>query len=809
MKKRLDRSSVASCRIILAVLTAVLTCGAQYTLWGDEQKSSLKVADKGDTLLNTRSLANAGDLSEQMVAGIHRFLDREIAASIALRETLWSRDFSDPAAYERSIEPNRQRFKEILGVVDSRIAGGFENTSLQNSHHDAMGKGSYTIQNVRWPVFDGVYGEGLLLEPRDKIIANVVALPDATLTPEDISGLGMGLDSKYHLARRLAENGCRVVVPVLLSRDSSFSGSTEQNRWTNLSHREWIWRMAFEVGRTPVGFEIQKVLAAVDCFKTLAQKPGAEVNQRLPIGVAGYGDGGRIALYAAALDSRIQAVMSSGYFDARQRTWTEPVDRTIWSLLKEFGDAEVATLIAPRTLIVEFNPGPIVDAVQLPKPNQRSIAAPGKLVGIDFHSAKTEVDRARALLKDYQSCLHLVHGDSEGALLPGSDPSLHIFLNALGYANNELKESKPTPNLSTAFDITQRQRRTVKELETFTQGLVAQSERIRADQFWSKINDTNAEEWKKSQRKFRKEFDEQVIGKWEEPRLPLNPQSHPAVDSLGKSITSSESKFKAWDVTLDVFPDVFAWGILLIPNDLKANERRPVVVCQHGLEGLPEHCITTDSSTRAWKTYKGYAGQLVELGFVVFVPHNPYRGGDEFRLIQRKSWLLGRHLFSVINAQHECILDWLSTLEFVDANRIAFYGLSYGGKSAMRIPAIHDRYCLSICSGDFNEWVRKNAAIDYPSSYLYTPEYEIFEWNLGHTYNYAEMAALIAPRPFMVEHGFQDRVATPEWASYEYAKVRRFYSQLGIADRTQYEFFDGPHTIHGQGTFRFLQEHLR
>jgi hypothetical protein len=37
----------------------------------------------------------------------------------------------------------------------------------------------------------------------------------------------------------------------------------------------------------------------------------------------------------------------------------------------------------------------------------------------------------------------------------------------------------------------------------------------------------------------------------------------------------------------------------------------------------------------------------------------------------------------------------------------------------------------------------------------------------------------------------------------------RYYDQLGIGDRAELEFFDGPHTIHGQGTFRFLHRHLR
>src|SRR5690606_12937735 len=130
-----------------------------------------------------------------------------------------------------------------------------------------------------------------------------------------------------------------------------------------------------------------------------------------------------------------------------------------------------------------------------------------------------------------------------------------------------------------------------------------------------------------------------------------------------------------------------------------------------------------------------------------------------------------------------------------DPGRIAFYGLSYGGKTAMRVPPLVDEYCLSICSADFNEWVWKNASTRSPYSYVWTGEYEIFEWDLGHTFNYAEMAALIAPRPFMVERGHFDGVAPDETVAHEFAKVRHLYAaRLGLPPETcRIEWFVGPH----------------
>jgi hypothetical protein len=229
------------------------------------------------------------------------------------------------------------------------------------------------------------------------------------------------------------------------------------------------------------------------------------------------------------------------------------------------------------------------------------------------------------------------------------------------------------------------------------------------------------------------------------------------------------------------------------------------VVCQHGLEGRPQHTIGAEGA----HYYSAFSAKLAERGFVTFAPQNLYIFTDRFRSLQRKANPLGKTLYSIIVPQHQQIVNWLKTLDFVDPERIGFYGLSYGGKTAMRVPSIVTDYCLSICSADFNDWVDKNASTRNPRSYAAMGEYEIFEFDLGQTFNYAEMAALIAPRPFMVERGHFDGVADDWTVAFEYAKVRYLYAaRLKIPGRTEIEWFDGPHKINGVGTFDFLHRHL-
>jgi cephalosporin-C deacetylase-like acetyl esterase len=358
---------------------------------------------------------------------------------------------------------------------------------------------------------------------------------------------------------------------------------------------------------------------------------------------------------------------------------------------------------------------------------------------------------------------------------------------------------QPAKALQTAPPL-HRQQRNVSELVEYNQRLLRFSEYERTESFWKKLPPAEAAKWHAQCEPHRKQLWKEVIGQFPAANLPINPRSRKILET---------KKWIAYEIVLDVWTDVFAWGYLLVPKDIEKGEQRPVVVCQHGLEGLPNDVVTRDKNERAFRYYKGFAAELADRGFVTFAPHNPYRGRDAFRVLQRKANSLGRSLFSVIVAQHNRILDWLETQPFVDKSRIGFYGLSYGGKTAMRVPALVPRYCLSICSADFNEWIKKNVTVDARYSYLFTGEYEMFEFNLGHTFNYAEMAALIAPRPFMVERGHKDGVAPDEWVAYEFAKVRRLYANLGIPERTEIEFFNGPHSINAKATYNFLHRHLK
>ncbi len=770
-----------------------------------------------DVMPGTKGLSFKGDMPSLLMQGAHKFIERKIAGSVSERTKFWHRNFDSKDSYEKSVEPNRLRFMSILGIEDKTQPHVSYNLGLKDMYPEVTMRkisdvnepefiaetSTYRVYAVRWPVLNRVNGEGLLLQPKAKALADIIAIPDADQTPEQLVGLSPGIPPESQFARHLAENGFQVLVPVIISRSFLFEGEQKQQ-----TYREWIYRQAFHMGRHVIGYEVQKVMGAVDWFKK-------SDGENTKIGVAGYHEGGLIAFYSAAADSRIDAVMVSGYFQSRARVWDEPIYRNVWGLLSEFGDAEIASLIAPRALIIEHSAIPLNEekvarfSTSQAKVDQFVFTGyKGKLETPVFADVQSEYERLDHLLKPGFQNRYLITAPQHKTTAFGSKAALEKLCSALGskpplqVSNTVLTDSRK------AFDAAGRQRRQVKELEDHVQWLLRVSDQQRNKFFLYKIMpEFGQREWSTKAyhayfspdrfigpaQSYRKYFREEILGKFPDAMLPPNVRTRKVYD---------KEKWTGYEVILDVYEDFSAAGVLLIPKDLKEGEKRPVVVAQHGRNGTPQIVIEGNTS------YNDMAAKLADQGFVVFAPYGLFNGEDQYRFLDRKANTIGKTLFSFIISQHEQYLSWLGALPFVDKDRIAFYGKSYGGETAMRVPSVLEGYCLSICSADFGDWSRKVVDTYNSVSFMNSFEWEMPYFNMGGTFSYAEMAYLIFPRPFMVERGHDDLVQPDEWVASEFAKVKYLYDRFDLADRAQIEYFNGGHASRNEGTFKFLHRFL-
>ena len=775
-------------RLALVVLQLFLF-PTPFLLDGFIHFGNAQEASTANVLVGTSVLDIQGDIASELVDGVDRFLLRELDKSVQRRLAFWPKPSEsdvkvvDDSAYETAMKPLREELRMRIGMIDDRVK--CEAFTVQSVVEPGGSDSNWVASNeacktysVRWRVFDGVDATGLLVVPKGEISFHAVIVPDAGQTPEQLCGYD-GASSLCAL--ELAARGGVIVVPDVIRRNRE-----ARNGRAKLTDQEFLYRSAFALGRHVIGYQVQEISAAFDALlSTYGKKPTL---------IAGWGEGGNLALYAAAVDTRILAACVSGHFGPREGIWSEPIHRNVHGLLNHFGDAQLAAMVAPRSLIIDAVPGPDVDI-----PGEGG--APGRLSGPSIEHAQIEWKNAETLLNPWRLSSRIQMVKPTRIMGKVSSPSLQavqLSLKAIGITDlpDRMRTSRPE-NWSVPYYKSEETRRmdTVSKWNRFQQALLERSATER-DQYWRNLDTKLPESFRESVKPYFEFFRNETIGDWGWEPVPMRPRTRLIYD---------EPKWVGYEVVLDVHEDVIAYGTLLIPRDGKPLKNRPCVVFQHGLEGRPKDTIVGDHPA-----YHDVSKQLVEQGYVVFAPQNLYLFQDRFRSLQRKSNPLGKTLFSTIVAQHKQIVRWLGAREEIDPKRIAFYGLSYGGKSAMRIPALVPEYCLSICSADFNDWVWKNASTTSPYSYVWTGEYEIFEFGLGNHFNYAEMAALIAPRPFMVERGHNDGVAPDERVGLEFAKVNRLYSaKLGLPDRCRIEWFVGPHTIHGKGTFEFLKEHLK
>ena len=322
-------------------------------------------ADPPGPLAGSDLLVSDEPLDRRMMADAHRFIEGKINEAIAAKDQFWQRDFASPQAYDQSIAGNRQRLAFILGIQSAHpptpthlaLPPAAEPPQMLRIGDDThpvpwVNTGGVAITRVRWPVCGDASGEGLLLEPAGDFTASIVVIPDANQTPEQLAGIGPDNDDAEPTALMLARAGARVLVPALIDRrDVTPDGELGQ------SSREWIYRQAFHMGRHILGYEIDTVTAAIDWFEK------THVGDR-PVGLVGSGEGSFIALYAAALDTRVDATLIRGDWVDRGPNWREPIYRNVWALMSQFDDADLATMVAPRTLIAEQTDPPAIDAIR-------------------------------------------------------------------------------------------------------------------------------------------------------------------------------------------------------------------------------------------------------------------------------------------------------------------------------------------------------------------------------------------------------------------------------------------------------------
>jgi len=430
-------------------------------------------------------------------------------------------------------------------------------------------------------------------------------------------------------------------------------------------------------------------------------------------------------------------------------------------------------------------------------------ATPGRLETPEQWVVENEVHRLEELFPRntaVQPLVRMINGSEGTTVQPGSTLALLELLRGLGLAIDRLRPLQPAVDpaeVRERLELDERQRRQVKALEDHLQRLIDTSRQQREESFWRILESDDPGAGRAAlQRRIRKV----LLG---QPDLGLR------AEQVRSRFLREGKGWVAYELQFDS-GGVFPWqALILLPTNLSPGERRPVVVCEHGLGDEPSDLLDETAGSVGDRVYHACAARLAERGFVVVVPRNFFAGANPaFRAVQRKLTPLGLHLVSFALVQHAELRAWLGRQPFVDPERIGLYGFSYGGKLALYVPALLEGYAAADCSANFNDWIRKLVSVQAGFSYVYTAEHEMPEWNMAGTFSHAELAGLIAPRPFLVERGHEDPVSRDDWVTAEFERVKQRYATLGIAESAEFSFFDGKHEANVEAAIRFFERHF-
>lgn len=316
----------------------------------------------------------------------------------------------------------------------------------------------------------------------------------------------------------------------------------------------------------------------------------------------------------------------------------------------------------------------------------------------------------------------------------------------------------------------------------------------------------NHSEW----RAWRKEFSSKLaalMGEWPQ-RCPPRPKILERV---------REDGYTREKVVFNSERDMAVVAYVLVPDGIKHGSKIPGLLCAHGhghgkddVVGI-HHGEESRVTTIRAHNYD-YARQFARRGYFVIAPD--WRGFGERRLgyefpgrdgcnvVFLKALKLGLNPLTLNVWDAFRCLDYLQSRPEVDGSRLGMAGLSYGGTMTLFTAALDERVKAAVIS-------------------CYLNTYGCYAMDLGNfcgsqtvpgLLQYGEMAdvaALIAPRPLLIEMGARDEGFPIEHSRKAYRDVERAYRAIGAQERLACDEFDGGHQFSGRLAFDWTDRWLR
>jgi hypothetical protein len=334
-------------------------------------------------------------------------------------------------------------------------------------------------------------------------------------------------------------------------------------------------------------------------------------------------------------------------------------------------------------------------------------------------------------------------------------------------------------------DVQYRQDGYVAELEHYFRAVLVDEYPQRAEALWSR--DYSSEDAYADSVRARRDAWRELLGP-------------PEFTVEGVDVADSLVPDGKW-ITVRLDRHLTAQGLLVAPEGATK-----LVVFQHGLGSTPERVMGLGDEHG---TYDAVGRKLVDAGYAVLAPMNLIHIPPRNRA-QSLARMAGTTMEGIEFSRFQHLLAAVgSVAPRVDLDGYALTGMSWGGLATQFWTPLDDRVKAAATLGFFNDRSLKMVVQDTRYSTFYD-EGEDHAFLQGHLVGFgdADLASLICPRPFMVQHGRGDAIGWWPQVVAEFERAKVHWDQLGVGHLASMQIHEKGHDVDAAGLVGWLEEHF-
>lgn len=263
--------------------------------------------------------------------------------------------------------------------------------------------------------------------------------------------------------------------------------------------------------------------------------------------------------------------------------------------------------------------------------------------------------------------------------------------------------------------------------------------------------------------------------------------------------------YQRYRVVYDTEDTMSVPAYLLVPDGRTAPGPAVLAIHGHG-PGKGAICGLDDTAPGGGT----YAHDLAQRGYVVLAPDLRCFG-------ERADWNPPDHYACDTNLVHAVMAGWnpltqnlwdlarsldvLAGHPLVDDRRLGVVGFSYGATMALFLAAWDPRVTVAVVSGYLSSW---SEAHKVPWNMCGSQVL----WGMLGRLEHVDLAALVAPRPLLVESGNEDILFPVSAARATLEAIRPLYDTSDVDERLQHSVVEGEHRWNGVDAYPFLDRWL-